>query len=216
MEAENDTREAIRKDIRVEYERQRKIEQELWEQRQQKQCQTENWYTGSASSVNTDDRRRKLIADKMSVHLVRTQGSGSNHRNNPMEVDKECREGPAQLVQHVSSPVSRQPIKKRKVRIASPHSVVADFIATTDAMKSPQQWNYMSSLMDSAFDDDNDPYDDIQDNDDHNDHDDHNDDDDGGMPVEHETSSLVDVPLQWFLSTHNTFILCSKLLFLIS
>mmetsp|Transcript_13007 Transcript_13007/g.26388 ORF Transcript_13007/g.26388 Transcript_13007/m.26388 type:complete len:213 (-) Transcript_13007:137-775(-) len=186
MEAENDAREAIRKDIRVEYERQRKIEQEIWEQRQ-KQCQTENWYSGSASSVSTDDRRRKLIADKMNLLSVRSQGSSnsssSRRRSQQAREGEEPREGPV-LVQRVSSPLSRQPIKKRKVRIASPHSVVADFITTTNAVKPPQQWNDMSSLMDSAFDDDNEAYEeDIQDGND-------------GMPTEDEISSLVDVPLR--------------------
>ena len=170
MEAENDTRESIRKDIRVEYERQRQIEQELWEQR--RKCQTENWYT-DASSVNTDHRRRKLIADKMNLS-VHSQGS---HRSAQAE---EPREGPP-LVQRISSPLSRQPIKKRKVRMTSPHSVadfqVADCIAT-DAAKSPQQWNDMSSLMDSAFQEDDEHYDIDE------------------MPTEDEISSLVDVPLR--------------------
>ena len=179
MEAENDAREAIRRDIRVEYERQRKIEQEIWEQRQRRQCQAEHWY--SASSVSTDDRRRKLIETKMNLRSVPSQGCNNSYRN---KQDEEPREGPADLVQHVSSPLSRQPLKKRKVRIASPHSVVADFNATTDTIKSPQQWNDMSSLMDSAFDDDNDPYDDDDD------------DDDEKSTMADELSSLVDVPLQ--------------------
>lgn len=176
MEAENDTREAFRRDIRVEYERQRKIEQELWEQRQR--CHAENWYS-DASSVNTDHRRRKLIADKLNLSVY-SQGSQRS------EEPDENREGPA-LVQHIPSPLSRQPIKKRKVRIASPHNVVDFALAdcvVAGTTKSPQHWNDMSSLMDSAFDDEGDDNGDEK-----------NDLQDDAVQMNDETVSLVDVPL---------------------
>ena len=80
FEKQMQQREAFRRDIRVEYERQRQIEQEIWEARRRNTA-TENWYN-DAASVSTDQRRRKLIATKASlanhaVAAVQQQQDGS-------------------------------------------------------------------------------------------------------------------------------------------
>ena len=209
MEEENERqvqqRDAIRRDIRVEYERQRHIEQQIWIERQQKHasgasCQAENWYSGDAASVHTDRRRRKLLAAKQKLALQQqspkgrhgsdssSQGSRHSQRRHAA-ASSEARQGPG-LVQQVPSPRSRQPIKKRKVRVPSPvhhrqsptkpqgtpPPPMKDCYAAA-TVKSP-----MSSLMDSAFDEEDD------------------DDDDGDttmmLLMEEEVTSLVDVPLR--------------------
>lgn len=208
-------REAFRRDIRVEYERQRRIEQEIWEARR-KNTKTENWYHDADSSVSTDQRRRKLIATKASlVHHAavaatetQSQQPGDMHNDStPLLQLPSCQEPATALVQRVASPQSRQPIKKRKIRIAtsptntnnttttttSTNKEQQQWLARRPAMavcpKSPQQWNDMSSLMDSAFHDDDDD-------------DDATDDTNldevlmDTMMEEEEITSLVDVPLR--------------------
>lgn len=164
MEEENDRqmqqREAIRQDIRVEYERQRQIEQEIWKQRQEEyrdpssgsNLLTENWYAGSPLA-HTELRRRKLMEDKRRLSLASQESL--------------CDDTEPPLVQQPTSPLSRQPIKKRKIRVASPprtHIKVVgnnvnddddDNIACvwTGAPKSNCECSDMSSLMDMALED---------------------------------------------------------------
>ena len=214
-------REAFRRDIRVEYERQRRIEQEIWEARRNN-TRTENWYHDADSSVNTDQRRRKLIATKASlVHHTtaaatetQSQQPGDMHNDStPSLLLPSCQDPATALVQRVASPQSRQPIKKRKVRIATSPTNKNNAATTTTTTttttstnkqqqllacrpimavypKSPQQWNDMSSLMDTAFHDDDDDDDDTTD--------DTNLDQEitDIMMEEEEITSLVDVPLR--------------------
>lgn len=218
MQEEEDRRDAIRQDIRVEYERQRVIERDLWAQRQRQQLEeqfnrggdanssmAENWYT-DASSVHTDHRRRKLIADKMRLSSKSQPSDGEGRASNNNQASHSFGHT---LVKKLASPLSRQPIKKRKIRVAtsprqketcaftdSPHCVTdlglmecqdRPHTTTTKASSSSSPnstWNDMSSLMDSAFADDEDDDDEqyglmmI---------------DDGGVE---EITSLVDVPLR--------------------
>lgn len=186
MEEENERqlqqREAIRQDIRVEYERQRQIEQEIWHQRQREYqeaaFQAENWYTDSPSA-HTDQRRRKLLADKRRLSLQSQQENSVRHQRTEDQRDEPM------LVQRPCSLLSRQPIKKRKVRIATSPRRRDEFpveeCVAADAHKTFQQWNDMSSLMDSALEDE---YVDV-------------DLDEEMIMLEEETiTSLVDVPLQ--------------------
>jgi hypothetical protein len=163
MQEEEDRRDALRKDIRVEYERQRRTEQELWEQRH---TLTENWYQSDASLI--DERRRKLLADKLklSSSSSNSRGAGNNSSRAAMHAAAaaaaaaaEARDGPPTndafslptggLVKQLESPLSRQPIKKRRVRVRSPSSVA---LMDCSEIETPtMHWHAMSSLMDSAL-----------------------------------------------------------------
>jgi hypothetical protein len=160
MQEEEDRRDALRKDIRVEYERQRRAEQELWEQRHN---MTENWYQSDASL--TDGRRRKLLADKLRLSSSSNNSRGASHHSSRATTHSaataaEGRDGPPPqavssssttrgLVKQLESPLSRQPIKKRRVRVRSPSSVA--LMDCSEDEPPTMHWNAMSSLMDSAL-----------------------------------------------------------------
>jgi hypothetical protein len=174
MEEENERqmqqREAIRQDIRVEYERQRQIEHEIWMQRQQGEYhlhepsggsggggphQTYKWSTQDSPLAHTELRRRKLMEDKQRLSRASQESLCDDDPQPP-------------LIQRPTSPISRQPIKKRKIRLASPirrdHMKLMDDdrnneddpCVWTVGPKSTCECSDMSSLMDLALENDDD------------------------------------------------------------
>mmetsp|Transcript_6687 Transcript_6687/g.13981 ORF Transcript_6687/g.13981 Transcript_6687/m.13981 type:complete len:226 (-) Transcript_6687:214-891(-) len=88
MQEEEDRRDAIRKDIRVEYERQRLIEREMWEQRQSFYA---NSQAGSDSSLGS--RRQKLIVEKMNLS-ANSARQGEDEEQRDGASPKECHQQP--------------------------------------------------------------------------------------------------------------------------
>ena len=103
MQEEDDRREAIRRDIRVEYERQRMIDQELWEQRQQDERRYQ-----SDSSLR-DDRRRQLLMSKMEVSS-NLQSQQQRGRSQPADV----------RYRPPLSPPSQEEVKRRRFHSEPP------------------------------------------------------------------------------------------------
>ena len=86
MQEEEDRREALRKDIRIEYERQRLID------RQQRQMDMERWSDESnearqreSDASRRDDRRRSLLHSKMDLSMQIRRESGQQERESASE-----------------------------------------------------------------------------------------------------------------------------------
>ena len=86
MQEEEDRREALRKDIRIEYERQRLID------RQQRQMDMERWSDESnearqreSDASRRDDRRRSLLHNKMDLSRQIRRESGQQERESASE-----------------------------------------------------------------------------------------------------------------------------------
>jgi len=140
MQEEDERREAIRRDIRVEYERQRMVDQELWEQRQQ----DERRYHSDSSMQ--DDRRRKLLMSKMNL--------SSN-----MQLQQRGRSQPAHVRNRLPlSPPSQEEVKRRRFHSEPPavQSPYEDQRIQQLREKMLKERSDMSSLLDSDEDDDED------------------------------------------------------------
>lgn len=81
MHEEEDRRDAIRRDIRVEYERQREMERELWEQRERTIYNANSQTAGSDHSYGAESRREKLVMEKSHLSSCSARKRDSEERD---------------------------------------------------------------------------------------------------------------------------------------